>query len=53
MWASILAGVKFVWDDQTLRLMFLVMLAVNFLLIGPLLVGIPVLAAPGLHQGRP
>ena len=51
VWAAIVAGMKYLWDDQTLRLMFLVMLAVNFLLIGPLLVGIPVLADQRLPEG--
>ncbi len=51
VWASILTGVKYVWDDQTLRLLFAVMLAVNFLVIGPLLVGIPVLADQRLPEG--
>jgi MFS family permease len=51
VWASILAGMKYLWADKTLRLMFLVMLAVNFLLIGPLLVGIPVLADQRLPEG--
>ncbi len=49
--ASILAGVKYVWDDPTLRLMFMVMLAVNFLVIGPLLVAVPVLADRRLPEG--
>ncbi len=51
VWASILTGVKYVWDDQTLRLMFMVMLAVNFLVIGPLLVAVPVLADQRLPEG--
>jgi MFS family permease len=44
VWASIGAGVKYLWGDKALRLMFLVVTAVNFLIVGPLLVGIPVLA---------
>jgi len=51
VWASILTGVKFLWDDKVLRLMFVVLMAVNFLLIGPLLVGIPVLADQRLPEG--
>ena len=51
VWASIVEGVKFLWNDQALRLMFLVIMAVNFLLIGPLLVGIPVLANRWLPEG--
>ena len=51
VWASILAGVKYLWDDKPLRLMFLVILAVNFLFVGPILVGIPVLANQRLVEG--
>ena len=51
VWASILTGMKYLWTDQALRLIFLVLMAVNFLLIGPLLVGIPVLANQRLPEG--
>ncbi len=51
VWTSIAAGVRYVWDDRTLRLMFMVILALNFLIIGPLLVGVPVLAAQRLPEG--
>ena len=51
IWASIRAGVKYLWDDKPLRLMFLVITAVNFLFVGPLLVGIPVLANQRLPEG--
>jgi MFS family permease len=48
---SILSGLKFLWDDQALRLMFLVITAVNFLFIGPVLIGVPVLANQYLPEG--
>jgi MFS family permease len=48
---SILSGWKFLWEDQALRLMFLVVSAVNFLFIGPVLIGIPVLANEYLPEG--
>ena len=51
VWASILAGIKYLWDDKALRLMFLVITAMNFLFAGPLLVGIPVLANQRLPEG--
>jgi len=51
VWASILTGMKYLWNDKVLRLMFLVLTAVNFLLIGPLQVGIPVLANQCLPEG--
>ena len=51
VWASILAGIKYLWNDKVLRLMFMVLMTVNFLLIGPLMVGIPVLAETRLPEG--
>jgi MFS family permease len=51
VWASVLAGVKYLWNNSALRMMFIVLMAVNFLLIGPLLVGIPVLADQRLPEG--
>jgi MFS family permease len=51
VWQAILAGLKFVWDDEALRLVFLVITAVNFLFVGPILVGIPVLADQRLAEG--
>ncbi len=51
VWASILEGMKYLWDDRPLRMMFLVVSAVNFLFVGPLLVGIPVLANQRLPEG--
>ncbi len=51
VWSSILAGMKYLWNDHALRVLFLVMTAVNFLFVGPLLVGIPVLANQRLPEG--
>jgi MFS family permease len=51
IWTSILTGIKYLWADKAMRLMFLILAAVNFLLIGPLLVGIPVLADQRLPEG--
>lgn len=51
VWASILAGLNVLWTDKVLRMMFMVLLAVNFLLMGPLMVGIPVLANQRLPEG--
>jgi MFS family permease len=51
LWASILTGIKYLWDDHPMRLMFLVLTAVNFLLIGPIMLGIPVLASQRLPEG--
>jgi MFS family permease len=50
IWASIRSGVKFVWTDKPLRFMFTVLMALNFLLLGPIQVGIPVLADQRLPE---
>lgn len=51
VWQSIRAGLEYVWNDAALRLMFLVIIAINFLFVGPILVGIPVLANQHLTEG--
>jgi MFS family permease len=51
IWAAIGAGLKHVWDDKALRLIFLVIAAVNVLFVGPILVGVPVLADQRLAEG--
>jgi MFS family permease len=48
---AIRAAFDFVWNDRTLRLMFVMLAALNFLIIGPLLVGIPLLAKTRLAEG--
>lgn len=50
-WAAIKVGLKYVWQDKALRLMFFIIAAVNFLFVGPMLVGIPVLADQQLPEG--
>jgi MFS family permease len=51
LWESIGNGIKYLWGDEALRLMFMVLIAINLLVVGPLLVGIPVLAHERLPQG--
>jgi len=51
VWASITAGMRYLWQESTLRFMFIVMALSNFLFTGPLLVGIPVLAVQRLPEG--
>jgi MFS family permease len=51
LWKAIQAGIQFLWADRPLRLMFIVLMSVNFLLMGPLMVGIPVLADRRLPEG--
>ncbi len=51
VWQSIMAGIRYMWNDRVLRMMFTVLISINFLLIGPLQVGIPVLADSRLPEG--
>ncbi len=51
VWASIGTGVRYLWNDAGLRFMFIIVTCTNFLFVGPLLVGIPVLAAQRLPEG--
>jgi len=51
VWTSIGVAVRYIVRQDILRLMFIVMIVVNFLFTGPLLVGIPVLADQRLAEG--
>lgn len=51
VWAAILNGIKYLVNDRALRLVFIVLMSINFFLLGPLLVGIPVLASERLAEG--
>jgi MFS family permease len=51
VWNSIRVAAGYMWSHTGLRFMFIIMAAVNFLFTGPLLVGIPVLAAQRLPEG--
>ena len=51
VWASIQAGIRYLWTDTPLRFIFAVLTIINFLLIGPIMVGIPVLADQRLPEG--
>jgi MFS family permease len=51
LWASIKEGLAYMWADPLLRVLLLLVLAVNFLAVGPLLVGVPVLAHERLSGG--
>ncbi|HPE49876.1 MAG TPA: MFS transporter [Methanothrix sp.] len=51
IWDAIGAGLKHVWDDNALRLIFLIIAAVNFLFVGPIMVSVPVLADQRLAGG--
>jgi MFS family permease len=49
--SSIKEGLAFVWSDTALRMVFLVMVATNFVVNGPFEVGIPVLAKRNFVEG--
>jgi MFS family permease len=51
IWSSIRAAAVYVWNHTGLRFMFITMAAINFLFVGPLVVGIPVLANQRLPEG--
>jgi MFS family permease len=51
VWQSIRSGVRFVWTHLTMRLLFLVIAIANLLFLGPLLVGMPVLADQKMAEG--
>ena len=48
---SIKEGFVYVWSRTVLRLLFLLIVAINFLVLGPVTVGIPVLADRRLVEG--
>ena len=49
--ASIKDGFAHVWSHRVLRVMFMLIVAINFLVMGPVTVGIPVLANARLAEG--
>ncbi len=49
--AGITGGWRYAWQDPLLRLLLLAILAANFLLTGPLAVGVPLLARARLPEG--
>jgi MFS family permease len=49
--ASIKAGFAYLWSQSALRAFFLLIVAMNFLVLGPITVGIPVLANTRLAEG--
>ncbi len=51
LWSSIREGIRNVWTDQALRFVFSVLFAINLFVVGPLLVGIPLVAHQRLPQG--
>ncbi len=51
LWSSIGDGIRNVWADEALRFVFSVLVAVNLFVVGPLLVGIPLIAHQRLPEG--
>jgi MFS family permease len=49
--ASIKEGFAYLWNNTLLRVFFLLFVATNFLVLGPVIVGIPVLANTRLAEG--
>src|SRR5260221_5122342 len=49
--AAIKEGFAYVWSRPVLSVLFLLLVAMNFLVLGPVVVGIPVLAATRLAEG--
>ncbi len=50
-WRDVVEGVRYVAANTTIRIMVIIIALANFLLTGPLLVGIPVLASQRLPEG--
>lgn len=48
---SIKEGLSYVWNSTVLRIISILMIAMNFLIIGPYDIGIPVLAKNNLSEG--
>ncbi len=51
LWSSIREGIDSVWADAAMRFVFSMLVAVNLFVVGPLLVGIPLIAHHRLPQG--
>lgn len=51
MLSSIKSGLASVWEDLSLRSFFIIIAISNFLINGPIIIGIPVLAATRLPEG--
>lgn len=49
--SAIHEGIAFVWKSTVLRMVFILMIGINFLVTGPFEVGIPVLADHNLTEG--
>ena len=51
VWDSIKAGLAYLWQNNVLRSIFILLVAINLFVIGPFQVGVPVLAKRNLAEG--
>lgn len=51
VWQAIRTGLRYAWEHPTLRPLLVLIAAMNVLIVGPLLVGVPVLANQRLAEG--
>lgn len=51
VWQSMKIGLRYAWDHPLLRMLLILIAALNVLTLGPLVVGIPVLANERLAEG--
>ncbi len=51
VWQSMKIGLRYAWERPILRMMLILISALNVLIVGPLVVGIPVLADTRLAEG--
>jgi MFS family permease len=52
LWRAVKEGHAYMWADPLLRMLLLLVLAVNFFAVGPMLVGVPALAATRLSGAQ-
>ncbi len=48
---SIAAGMRYLWSNEALRFILILIVASNFFIMGPMMIGIPVLAKTTLPEG--
>jgi MFS family permease len=51
VWQSIVQGLRYAWMQPLLRLLLILIAGMNLLIVGPLVVGVPVLASQRLAEG--
>ncbi len=51
VWAEMVAGLRYVWHDVTLRTVFIAIAAITVLANAPVIIGIPILVEEKFHAG--